>query len=426
MQKTLHVVSTNGRNYNLLGLTGANIFKMEVVNRVGADAERKYKDKKNVYGISHLIEHLGFRQPRDYTTPELIETMKTFGRHNASTCHEEINYWFMTTSTNHELAINLVCNYAFNDLTKVPQKEFDAEKDVVLNEIRRYADDDQTMFQFSQTISLFGFDADDNILGTVDTVGAVTLEDVVEFKREMLIDYHPTINVVYDPKTLSVQQIVEKIEKEISGFLPISTTATPREMHNFMPGAMVVDNPSEQSLISLIMKHNIKPFTIGMALRYLSSMAKGTSLDDVIREKHGLTYGITCYNDRLYNNKVAVIGADVAAGNEQLFVDLVASSINDSANNFTTDAHKRLLDSTELVNTLDTNVMKHCKWFSIIKHDGDFYNSALKDKAEQDLDIALTAYETDRLTFDGIESAINEVRTVVNLGDYARLSNVAF
>ena len=97
---------------------------------MGSNIEKVYENRhnKNVYGISHLVEHLSFRSPKDYTSEELLEKLKSEGTYNASTDHDRINYWFKTTTDRTKLAINLISNVALNNLSKISDEEFQIEK----------------------------------------------------------------------------------------------------------------------------------------------------------------------------------------------------------------------------------------------------------------------------------------------------------
>lgn len=68
--KTFKTVTRKGRELNLLTLPDTNSFKFEIINHYGLNIERvvKNKTKKNIYGISHFIEHLRFKSTKDYTT----------------------------------------------------------------------------------------------------------------------------------------------------------------------------------------------------------------------------------------------------------------------------------------------------------------------------------------------------------------------
>lgn len=425
MKKTFHQTSVNGRTYNMLGIPGANVFKLEVISSLGSHRER-FETSKRLYGISHLVEHLGFRQTKDYSTEQLQELIKTYGNHNASTCHDQINYWFMTDTPHHELAIKAVCNYAFNDLHQLSQKEFEIEKNVVMNEIKRYADDDQTMFHFMSMPALYGYEPEDNILGTVDTVGEITLADVVDFKNKHLIDTHPRINIVYDPMVIDRTDIISKTEQEIGRFIPEHITPVAPIVTTILRGNLMVPNPSEQSMLSCILTHDSHSFSVGRALSHLSYYATGTSLSDVIREKHGLTYGITC--ERSDHNKVSTIciGGDVSSGNEQKFIDLMHLSIDNTVDAFDEKAHANLREISELHDTLNMNLLKDTRWFSIVKHDQEFFDVHLKHMAEVDLEEARQRHSAARYGYEDVRNALLEIKTTTNNFNYTILSNVVF
>lgn len=97
--RTYKQIFSNGNTYNMLALPGTNYFKFQILNKMGSHIERSYNKKNNgnVYGISHFIEHLGFRNPKDYTTAELMTTLKNEGNYNASTDYDRIDYWFETS-----------------------------------------------------------------------------------------------------------------------------------------------------------------------------------------------------------------------------------------------------------------------------------------------------------------------------------------
>ena len=76
--RTFKSINYNGRVYNLLTLPNTNFFKFEIINKYGSHIERIYKERtgKNVFGISHFIEHLGFRATKDFDTATLLKLIK--------------------------------------------------------------------------------------------------------------------------------------------------------------------------------------------------------------------------------------------------------------------------------------------------------------------------------------------------------------
>jgi predicted Zn-dependent peptidase len=188
VKRSFKQVKRNDKTYNILSLPGTNFFKFEIINMMGSNIERLYNKKynKNVFGISHFIEHLGFRSPKDYSTQELMKLIKNEGTYNASTDYDRINYWFQTTMDRIDLGIRLVANYALNNLDTIPKEEFEIERKVVFNEAKRYADDDQTMFWFNSTRALTGYSTEDNIIVNPKTIDTFTLEDCISIKNTFL------------------------------------------------------------------------------------------------------------------------------------------------------------------------------------------------------------------------------------------------
>jgi predicted Zn-dependent peptidase len=77
---------------------------------------------------------------------------------------------------NIDLAIKFVCNVSENDLTKVNQKEFETERDVVYNEAKKAWDNHQLMFHRNVTNTLLGYHKEDNIIGVPQTIKTFTLQ----------------------------------------------------------------------------------------------------------------------------------------------------------------------------------------------------------------------------------------------------------
>ena len=205
MARSYKQITQNNKTFNMLALPGTNFFKIELINMMGSNIERVYGEKfdKNVFGISHFIEHLAFRSPKDYTSPELLKHLKQDGTYNASTDYDRINYWFQTTMDRIDLGIKLIANIALNNLDRIPQDEFNTERKVVFNEAKRYADDDQTMFWFNSTKSLTGYTDEDNVIGIPETIDTFTQSDCIAIKNSFLQSAETIFNVTFDPTLLT-------------------------------------------------------------------------------------------------------------------------------------------------------------------------------------------------------------------------------
>lgn len=440
MKKTFKRKVINGRTYQLLTLPGTDLFKFEIVNKFGANIERviyALGDKK-LFGIAHFIEHLGFRSPRDFTTEELMEMLKIHGSYNASTTHDRINYWFKTNTARADIAINLVCNYALNDLSTITEEEFNIEKKVVYNEAKRYADDDQTMFYFNVEPTICGYHEEDNVIGIPETIDTFTLEDACHIKRQFLDlgNQHgcQTFNVTYDSDAITEEEVISKVEKELKTWYPQSLTSPSlgtqvlfelyvKHLGDDRIGTFTFENEAEQAMTAIMMDvidNNIIAAQLGNS--YLSNYSK-TSLNDIIREKNGLTYGVYFYEDTMSYYPYTTFSCDVTKGTEELLITLFEQSINDSVAAFSEDEFTKVQDTIKLKRTLSFIDQQKYDWFHWL---GSSYPNIIdKNRELYETDLA-KAYETtirDMATYNQVKDYLSRVQTVVNNKMYSKVTN---
>ncbi len=428
MNKTFTTQTIGTQKYQFLALPGSDLFKFEIINLLGSNVERTVEriTGKNLYGIAHFIEHLGFRAPKDYTTDELVSTLKSEGTYNASTDHDRINYWFKTTSNRMHTAIKLVCNYALNDLTQIPPEEFALENKVVYNEAKRYADDDQTMFYFNMVSALNNYHAEDNVIGLPATIQNFTLEDAVEIKKIMINYGDQVINITYDPEQLTIDNIVKEVEYQLIRFRsgPFSSKVGEgwkSDLKYPEPGRTAVNNESEQILTGLVFDTITDIFVAKLGNAYLAHYSD-SSLTDIIREKNGLTYGIGFYNDTISFKPYTMFSCDVTRGDEDKLIQLIQSSISESTENFDEEAYNKLLRTVDLQRVLrNINLSQHDAlfWLSL------WYPVAIKpyqDILAKNIDDAYRAIDGD-CSFGAISKYIGSVKQVATDQSWSRVNN---
>ena len=356
MNKTLTRKNVEGRQFQILALPGTNLYRFEIINCYGSNIEREIERRlgKNVYGISHFTEHLGFRAPKDFTTPELIDLIKTEGTYNASTDHDRINYWFKTTMSHVDIANRLVCNYALNDLKGIPADEFETERQVVYNEAKRYADDDQTMFYFNSTPAICGYHEQDNILGIPEVIETFTQEDAIMVKELCLRNGEQVHTVIYDPEIMSEDTVIRKILIELERFpyCDIVQQSISEGYRDLLAdpqlGEFTLENESEQAMTLLLLNNIDNVWTSRFANNYLARYATDISLTDIIREQHGLTYSVNFYDDMVAYKPYTLFGCDVTRGTEDFMMELFEESINKCVDAFDEAAYDKLRKTANL------------------------------------------------------------------------------
>ena len=360
MTKRITQIKSNGITYTLLGLPNSNIFKYEVVQQFGAFVEKERETlfptiNKDIFGISHLIEHMSFKHTKSFTSEEILSMLKKYGRYNASTNHDRVNYWYQTTMEHMKLAINLVNEIAFNDLTKVPENEFLLERDTVYNECKRYMDDDHTVFHLTSASRIMGLKDNDNVLGSLENISSLTLEDCIEVKKLCNMVGEQKVNVVFDNSVLTAQEIVDKIEKNIyQGNVVLTPRDENKVQHykNNLPSLLNEDfkipSESEQKLYSNTFEINgFDRYVINYATSYLTSMSS-TSLFDEVREKRGLTYGIGLSLDRVAYSDYWMIHCDITKGNEEELLKAIKIACSETLKNFTEDEYNEFIETLKI------------------------------------------------------------------------------
>lgn len=429
--RTFKSITHNGRVYNLLTLPNTNFFKFEIINKYGSHVERIYQERtgKNVFGISHFIEHLGFRATKDFDTATLLKLIKNEGTYNASTDYDRINYWFQTTMDRCRLGVQLVCNYALNDLTKIPADEFEIEKKVVYNEAKRYADDDQTMFWFNSTGALTGYTAEDNVIGIPETIDTFTQEDCIAIKDIFLQNTDNVYNVTYDSEILTEQEVLTMIEAELANFKPLSQTA-PISKEDYMAAVAkpqvittVMENESEQAMTYLNLDVITNKSTADIANAYIAQYAEDVSLNDIIREKNGLTYGIDFGASNMGYKPYTYFGCDVSKGNEELLMQLFKESINKVVDGWSDTAYEKYMVTRKLKRTMSLLDQKNYgSWHSTATWYPEIIE-AIKDVAATNLDDAYEAMEKTFATKEQLGTYMEIVRDAVNSDNFGKVTN---
>lgn len=128
-------VLPNGARLILVPMTGVNSVATAVMVGVGS----RYETVEN-NGISHFLEHMVFKGTEKYpTTDDVNEIERVGGLQNAYTDIDVTNYhnkvlsedWHLALEINKELAIN----------PRLPAEWVDKERDVILEEMKRYDDE---------------------------------------------------------------------------------------------------------------------------------------------------------------------------------------------------------------------------------------------------------------------------------------------
>jgi predicted Zn-dependent peptidase len=429
--KTFKRVTKGGKKFNLLTFPNSNFFKFEITNLYGSNIERVIESKtgKNLYGISHFVEHLAFKSPKDFTTKELMDIAKNEGTYNASTNQDRINYWFQTTMDNLDLGIKFVCNVAQNDFMKVNEEEFNTEKNVVYNEAKKAWDNHQVMFYRNARTKMLGYHQEDNNIGVPETISKFTLEDAIAVKNIFLNNNQNIYNITYDNTLISEDEVIEKIEKELARFkvgskpiFDISDEEYRAKLKYPANQEFKLESEAKQAMTSIVIDGIDHTIVGDASLFYLARLAPDTSLNELIREKNGLTYHIYFYQTLISYKPYINFACDVTVGNESKLIELFKESINLSADNFNKEKYERYMKSMKLKRTMaNLNMVAHNIWFRY-----DYRASSeldeFRDILSNNIDEGYEYIDNNIVTYEAMNESIQKIRALVNSGAFAKVS----
>ncbi|MFD7918519.1 M16 family metallopeptidase [Streptomyces sp. NPDC059740] len=253
-------------------------------------------------GATHYLEHLLFKGTERRSALDISAAVDAVGGEmNAFTAKEYTCYYARVLDTDLPLAVDVVCDMLTGSL--IAPEDVDAERGVILEEIAMTEDDpgDCVHDLFAHTM-LGDTPLGRPVLGTVDTVNALTADRVRRFYRK---HYDPTRLVVAAAGNLDHAKVVRMVRRafERAGALG-EADATPRGPRTGSRavragGRVEVHNRrTEQSHLILgvpgIARTDERRWAMGVLNTALGG-GMSSRLFQEIREKRGLAYSVYSY-----------------------------------------------------------------------------------------------------------------------------------
>jgi len=427
MNKTFSVVETEEVDYLFLALPDTNLFNVEVVFDYGSDLEKLYLEKygKEVFGITHLTEHLCFKSPVGYSSDELLRLFKKHGNRNASTSYTHTKYFFNTISKNTNFALDALIATAFNDFDRVTDEEFESEKKVIISEVGQYGDNKQTIFNLGVKSALTGSYKHDNILGDVDVIKDFTLDECKDIRRLALQEAKKFIFVLYDPNncTYTEDELKSYIDIRISK-LDIKKTdkcigkEVYYEKRNKVLEDVYVPSESNRFLVNLTFDIETNVLVRSLANYYVSALANENSLYNIIRDKHGLTYGISLYTEDIQNKQHTALGVDVAYGKEELLFKLIEEAIVASVDAFDEEVYAEVRYNQDLRATMKRANLVTYKDFVPTWVDNKELLMPLMDKFKINIDDSDDLLYAEWVSYDKVKAYLLALKDMVVKKNY--------
>src|SRR5690606_20571385 len=174
-------------------------------------------------GISHFLEHMVFKGTERRPDPIMLtqEIEGVGGILNAATSRESTNYWVKVPSAHLARAFDVLADMLRH--STFDPEELEKERFVIIEEIRGIHDTpDDLIHDVIDELVWAGQSVGRPVIGSVDTVSAISREDLITYLRTQ---YRPDRLVIAAAGDIHHEQVVELAEQYF-GDLPASDVNT--------------------------------------------------------------------------------------------------------------------------------------------------------------------------------------------------------
>ncbi len=282
----------NGVRYLLIPLPGVNSVATAVMAGVGSRYETP-----EINGISHFLEHMVFKGTKKYPTTDDVNFIERLGGlQNAYTDLDITSYHNKVLSTDCLQALELNKELALSPLLE--QKHIDKERDVIIEEMKRYEDEPEAKVEETFHSLLYpGTKLGMRIIGEEVSLRSVASRELQKYHDYWYAPDKIVVILAGNLNNVTMQQCSNVVSKWFSGLKFRATTDIEIVKPNqTKPQLAVVTKPDAQQAHLVL---GVRAFARGSEDRFawsLFNLIMGVSftsrLFKEIREKRGLCYHV--------------------------------------------------------------------------------------------------------------------------------------
>jgi predicted Zn-dependent peptidase len=210
-----------------------------------------FYEKPEWSGISHFLEHVCFKGTAKRPSAKAITTeLDSIGAlYNAFTMREATGFYAKADVKHFEKIADVIADIFKNPT--IPEKEVEKEKGVITGEIDMYADDPQEKISEALMKHMYeGEPASRDVLGTKETVNAITREALVEYKYSQYTGPNTIVTIAGGIKEEDMLMYARANFSDLENKLPSPEFLTrDREQRNFE--TVFITKPTDQAHIVL-------------------------------------------------------------------------------------------------------------------------------------------------------------------------------
>ena len=260
---------------------------------IGFNAGALEERDKFKLGTAHAVEHMISKGTKNRTEKEINELCdEIFGFENAMTNFPYVIYYGTSLSQDFERGFELYSDMILN--ATFPEQGFKEEMNIILEELKEWKDDVYQYCEDSLLSNAFNKKRiKDLIIGTEESVKAITLENIKNFYNRY---YAPENCVISVCSSLTIEDVIFVVEKYFKdwekSFCGIEEDE--REYNQYETFTEKISNIKGAKLqylfnIDYLDEEEIKALSV-----FNAAFGEGTSsiLFDEIRTKNGLAYDV--------------------------------------------------------------------------------------------------------------------------------------
>lgn len=165
-------------------------------------------EKKDEYGVSHLLEHMMFKGTNKRTAKELSEEIDDIGGNiNAYTGKETTAYYIQLLSSRLDIGIDILSDMFLN--STFTEENLEKEKKVVIEEINMYEDIPEEKVHDINSIFAISGDQANIVLGSIESVNGINREILVDYFNRK---YTPDNMVISLAGNMDIEKVMDMLE----------------------------------------------------------------------------------------------------------------------------------------------------------------------------------------------------------------------
>jgi len=336
----------NGMEILFSDIPHRNDIGIHIVCRIGSNYETK-----ELNGMSHFLEHMCFKGTINRDKLQIIEDFAKIGAsYNAATSDDYTTYYGISHKRYWKSLLDIILDIYMN--STFPKNEIDLERNVVIEEMNMYQNDEEHVLHSNILEKLYGDQpAGRTILGLKRNVRKFNRTDLVEFKEK----YYTSNNTFI--------MVIGNLEENINNILSIIKGKVSK-LKRGKKNKVIATYDKQKGIRLRFLHQNISQSTLQFVFRadkaanryiykyeLLSTIIGGgpsSRLYKLLREERGLSYHTSAHLEYSFDHGFMTI--KIGVDNEKIFetIEVVMKFLKDLKTNLISE--KELKFAKKLLN----------------------------------------------------------------------------